>query len=112
MIKVLKSAIFALPPIHRGGGLNFQIEHHLFPGICHVHYRKLAAIVKKTTGEFGIPYHVQPGFMKALKEHARMLKARGEKPFAASLREIERVSKKQATVILVNFCICVIIDYN
>jgi linoleoyl-CoA desaturase len=59
------------------GGLNFQIEHHLFTGVCHVHYKKLAPIVKKTTAEFGIPYHVQPRFFKALKEHANMLKILG-----------------------------------
>ena len=30
------------------GGLNFQIEHHLFPHICHIHYRKIATIVERT----------------------------------------------------------------
>jgi len=61
------------------GGLNFQIEHHLFTDICHVHYKKLAPIVKKTAAEFGIPYHVLPGFLNALKEHAKMLKLLGRK---------------------------------
>jgi len=59
------------------GGLNFQIEHHLFTNICHVHYKKIARIVKRTAEEFGIPYHVQPSFSKALKEHAKMLKILG-----------------------------------
>jgi len=59
------------------GGLNFQIEHHLFTDICHVHYKNLAPIVKKTAVEFGIPYHVLPGFFIALKEHAKMLKLLG-----------------------------------
>jgi linoleoyl-CoA desaturase len=61
------------------GGLNYQIEHHLFTNICHVHYPKLAPIVRSTTEEFRIPYHVQPTFLKALWEHAKMLKALGRK---------------------------------
>lgn len=59
------------------GGLNYQIEHHLFTGICHVHYPKLAPIVKKTAAEFGIPYHVEPTYLKALAGHVRMLKKLG-----------------------------------
>ena len=59
------------------GGLNFQIEHHLFTDICHVHYKKIAPIVKETAAEFSIPYHVQPSFIKALKEHKKMLKILG-----------------------------------
>ena len=38
------------------GGLNFQVEHHLFPNVCHVHYKKISTIVKATTKEFGLPY--------------------------------------------------------
>lgn len=59
------------------GGLNYQIEHHLFSGICHVHYRKIAPIVKSTAEDFGLKYNVQPTFFKALWEHGRMLKALG-----------------------------------
>ncbi|MDP4129572.1 MAG: acyl-CoA desaturase [Bacteroidota bacterium] len=59
------------------GGLNYQIEHHLFTGVCHVHYQRLAPIVRATAAEFGLPYHVQPTFRKALLEHARMLKKLG-----------------------------------
>jgi linoleoyl-CoA desaturase len=59
------------------GGLNFQIEHHLFTHVCHVHYRKLAPIVKETARDFGIPYHEQPTFFKALKAHTVMLKKLG-----------------------------------
>jgi linoleoyl-CoA desaturase len=51
------------------GGLNYQIEHHLFPNICHVHYRNLAPIVKRTALEYGIPYHEHKTFYKALKSH-------------------------------------------
>lgn len=59
------------------GGLNYQIEHHLFTGICHVHYPKIAPIVKSTAREFSLPYHELPTFIKALSEHAKMLKILG-----------------------------------
>jgi linoleoyl-CoA desaturase len=59
------------------GGLNYQVEHHLFPTICHVHYRNIAPIVQKTASEYNIPYHVQPTFIHALKDHYKMLKKLG-----------------------------------
>jgi linoleoyl-CoA desaturase len=62
------------------GGLNFQIEHHLFPNICHVHYSKIAPIVKSTAKEFGLPYKTKKTFLDAIKAHTRHLKALGEKP--------------------------------
>ncbi len=59
------------------GGLNFQIEHHLFPNICHVHYRKIAQIVKSTAEEFQLPYKSTRTFFQALVKHARLLKQLG-----------------------------------
>lgn len=59
------------------GGLNFQVEHHLFPNICHIHYSKLAEIVKKTANEFNLPYHDYPTFTGALAVHVKMLKRLG-----------------------------------
>lgn len=61
------------------GGLNYQIEHHLFTSICHVHYPKLAPIVRSTAAAFKIPYHVEPTFLKALWKHTLMLKKLGKK---------------------------------
>lgn len=55
------------------GGLNYQVEHHLFPNICHVHYRKLATIVKETALEYKLPYHSYKTFAGALIEHTKML---------------------------------------
>jgi linoleoyl-CoA desaturase len=55
------------------GGLNHQIEHHLFPNICHVHYRKISKIVKETSQEYGLPYHQKKTFMHALLSHGKML---------------------------------------
>ncbi|WP_066834283.1 fatty acid desaturase family protein [Rufibacter ruber] len=59
------------------GGLNQQIEHHLFPKVCHIHYPGIAAIVKATAHEFGLPYIESPTFLKALSSHYRMLKKLG-----------------------------------
>ena len=60
------------------GGLNHQIEHHLFPNICHVHHSKLAPIVEKTAREFGLPYNSQTTFWTALRVHTRMLRTLGQ----------------------------------
>ena len=60
------------------GGLNFQIEHHLFTGVCHVHYPKIAPIVRAGCLSYNLPYNVEPGFRKALYSHLKMLKKLGE----------------------------------
>ncbi|MFN5169169.1 MAG: fatty acid desaturase family protein [Cyclobacteriaceae bacterium] len=62
------------------GGLNYQVEHHLFPNICHVHYRAIAPIVEQTAKEFGIPYKTKATFWEALVAHTRQLKMLGQKP--------------------------------
>ena len=59
------------------GGLNYQIEHHLFPNICHVHYRKIAKIVKETANEFNVPYYQHRTFFGALRSHFSLLNALG-----------------------------------
>lgn len=59
------------------GGLNYEIEHHLFSGVCNVHFRKIAPIVRSVTAEYDIPYHVEPSFFKALAGHVRMLRKLG-----------------------------------
>ena len=61
------------------GGLNFQTEHHLFTRMCHVHYPKIAPIVKQTAEEFGIPYIYYPTMLEALASHLRFLKKLGRK---------------------------------
>jgi linoleoyl-CoA desaturase len=62
------------------GGLNYQVEHHLFPTICHIHYRKISTIVKQTAEEFGLPYKSEPTFMGALIGHGKLLKQLGARP--------------------------------
>lgn len=59
------------------GGLNYQVEHHLFHRISHVHYPKISPIVKQTCEEFGKPYHYAPSFWSALKSHFSFLKQMG-----------------------------------
>ncbi len=67
------------------GGLNFQIEHHLFPNVCHVHYRKIAGIVSATAREFGLPYKTSRTFVSALIGHARLLRQLGQRPALVSV---------------------------
>lgn len=59
------------------GGLNFQIEHHLFPNICHIHYKRISRIVKETAREFKVPYHEFPTFWGALRSHFHFLRQMG-----------------------------------
>ena len=60
------------------GGLNFQVEHHLFPNICHIHYKNISKIVKETAEQFNLPYHCEATFRRALLVHAQTLKKFGQ----------------------------------
>jgi linoleoyl-CoA desaturase len=71
------------------GGLNYQVEHHLFPNICHVHYKKLAPIIKQTAEEFNLPYHSKPTFISAIVSHARLLRDLGKAPKVAKMQMAE-----------------------
>ena len=62
------------------GGLNFQIEHHIFPHISHVHYRKIASIIKSTAKEFNLPYNEFKTVRSALLSHFKFLKKMGINP--------------------------------
>ena len=53
------------------GGINYQIEHHLFPTICHVHFDKISPIVKKTCKEFEIPYVHTNSLLEAISSTLR-----------------------------------------
>ncbi|PKK36191.1 acyl-CoA desaturase [Siphonobacter sp. SORGH_AS_0500] len=59
------------------GGLNRQIEHHLFPKVCHIHYPAVSAIVKQTALEHGLPYLENETFAGALASHYQVLKKMG-----------------------------------
>lgn len=62
------------------GGLNYQVEHHLFTRISHVHYPAIAPIVRQTAEEFGIAYKVNPTLWSAVQSHVRFLKTLGRMP--------------------------------
>ncbi len=59
------------------GGLNYQIEHHLFPNISHVHYRKISKIISETAKEYDLPYYVNENFFVAIWRHLKMLRNLG-----------------------------------
>lgn len=62
------------------GGLNHQVEHHIFPNISHVHYNKISKIVKNTAKEFNLPYNEYKTTRKAVIAHFRYLKQMGLNP--------------------------------
>lgn len=59
------------------GGLNFQIEHHLFPKVSHVHYPALSVIVKETCNDFDLNYVEFPSMKVAIESHLRHMKELG-----------------------------------
>jgi linoleoyl-CoA desaturase len=59
------------------GGLNFQIEHHLFPRICHINYPAIAKLVEATCREFGVKYTAHKTFWAGLASHFRWLRQMG-----------------------------------
>jgi linoleoyl-CoA desaturase len=67
------------------GGLNFQIEHHLFPRVPHTHYPQIARIVRRTAEKHGVRYTVQPSFWAAISSHARHLRSMGAQGVAVEL---------------------------
>jgi linoleoyl-CoA desaturase len=62
------------------GGLNFQIEHHLFSSICHIHYPAICTIVRDTCQEFSLPYVCYPTLGAAIAGHYRFLQTMGRRP--------------------------------
>lgn len=56
------------------GGLNYQIEHHLFPKICSIHYPAISHIAEDTAKKYGVSYHNKNSLTQALASHYRTLK--------------------------------------
>ncbi len=65
------------------GGLNYQIEHHLFPKVSHIHYPALSKIVRDVCKEYNIPYLSYPTFIQAVVAHVKFLKDMGKRPALA-----------------------------
>jgi len=61
------------------GGLNFQVEHHLFPKISHVHYPAISKIIKKACEDYGIKYLEYPKVRTAVASHVAFLRHLGRK---------------------------------
>jgi linoleoyl-CoA desaturase len=59
------------------GGLNFQIEHHLFPKISHIHYPRLSAVIRQACEEMGVPYIAHPTMQRAIASHKEHLRKMG-----------------------------------
>ena len=69
------------------GGLNFQIEHHLFPKVCHVNYPAISKVVEQTCREFGVKYREHISFRAGLASHFRWLRRMGTPPTALAHSE-------------------------
>jgi linoleoyl-CoA desaturase len=68
------------------GGLDHQIEHHLFPNICHVHYRHISPIVQDLARSYEVPYHQHPSFFAAIRSHFKLLHRLGQGSFRSGIR--------------------------
>jgi linoleoyl-CoA desaturase len=62
------------------GGLNFQVEHHLFPRVSHIHYPAISKIVMEKCAAFHLPYNKYDTMFEALSSHFRVMKSLGKKP--------------------------------
>jgi linoleoyl-CoA desaturase len=56
------------------GGLNYQVEHHLFPRVSHIHYPKISQLVRETCEQFGVTYLEFPTVLSAVRSHVVHLK--------------------------------------
>jgi linoleoyl-CoA desaturase len=66
------------------GGLNFQIEHHLLPRICHVNFPHLSETVEETCRQFGVKFTEHKSFRSGVASHFRWLRQMGQ-PDAAGM---------------------------
>jgi len=67
------------------GGLNHQIEHHLFPRVAHTHYPQIAPIVRRNALKHGVRYTAHPSLRAALRSHQRHLRTLGRMGLAAEI---------------------------
>lgn len=77
------------------GGLNFQVEHHLFPRVCHVHYPAISRIVEQTCADHHVRYRTEPTLRKALAANCRWLREMG-RPVTSALHGLERPAQQGA----------------
>ena len=75
------------------GGLNFQVEHHLFPRICSIHYPAISPIVEEVAKKYGIPFHSHPTFRAAIASHLRLLRQLGRPENPLALHPVEALAR-------------------
>lgn len=63
------------------GGLNYQVEHHLFPRISHIHYPAISKLVKEECARFNLPYHYYPTMTEAVASHIKVMRMLGKKSY-------------------------------
>ncbi|MEO6488963.1 MAG: acyl-CoA desaturase [Ferruginibacter sp.] len=68
------------------GGLNYKVEHHLFPRVSHIHYPAISKILQEKCKEFNLPYNYYTTMWEALASHFRVMKQLGHKPAQVALR--------------------------
>lgn len=73
---------------HLFGGFNHHVIHHLFPGICHIHYPELTKILKQTCIEYDMPYFSNPTLGSAILSHLKFLKIRSKQEIAVPYIEM------------------------
>lgn len=66
--------------LHLSGGLNMQVEHHLFPRLHYIHYPAISHIVQEACVEFGLPYHSSKNIWQAMSKHYQLLKTNSVAP--------------------------------
>ena len=71
------------------GGLNFQIEHHLFPRVSHIHYPAISKIVMKKCEEYNLPYNKYNTLFGAVASHFRVMKFLGKKPMVLKQQQAQ-----------------------
>jgi fatty acid desaturase len=75
--QLLNSSNFWLPEFiaYISGGMNYQIEHHLFPTVHPLHYPALSKIVQRVAKKYQVPYLRYPSWFHSLMAHLKLLKA-------------------------------------
>ena len=79
-VRTMIGPVFILLAAWLLGGLNFQVEHHLFPRVCHVNYPAITKIVEETCDEFGVKYRAHKSFWTGIASHFRWLRQMGMAP--------------------------------
>lgn len=74
------------------GGLNYQIEHHLFPKVSHVHYPAISKIVMQKCLEYNLPYNRYDTMTAALLSHFKVMKTLGKKPIAVPQQHTQQAA--------------------